>query len=261
MLIFSRSALTPIVIFVVCVLLAGACRGGGDSSPFFDPAQADALAHQALPQQEDLPGSGWEVTAKDKFNDEDEDDGSFEELIASYPSCSHLSGLAELGGLFGGDDSADQPAGRAQIEFERLGRRAQMPSSVEVEIEIEKTVVEVEGGFGIIKEVIESEDTKRCLSDYLDEIVEQEASGLQASMKPIDPTSTAPHEGAAMAFEFDMRFAGITLDGIFEMYFWPYGNAGVTVVFGSSREDFSSDHVSETLKAVDRRIAATAGKK
>ena len=116
-----RRVVVPLsVVFVVGTLPA--CGGDDDDAEgeatdvFFAVESADDRAHAAMLDRADFPGAGWEVTATDAL-DVEEDDLAFEAAMENEPACSTINALSGLGGIFGDDDDDELPAGRAKVEF------------------------------------------------------------------------------------------------------------------------------------------------
>ena len=256
----------PILCLTLLAFALAACGGDDDGGAsqaveiFFAPENADALAHASLPAVADLPGAGWEVTAQDDFGDDDEDGFDFEAFAATEPSCSQLSALANVGGIFGSDED-ELPAGRAQIEFENGQSEGLIPNGIEVEVEIEETVSEVEGAWKLIKDLFESDETQACmLAVFNTSFSELAADGdIEVQVAAAEASSQAPNNGATMAFDIHMDISGIELDMAMEMYLWPYGNAKVSVSFMGAPEDLNGDVTGPTLDAVVEKLKAAAG--
>jgi len=64
--------------------------------PFFDPSDADTVAHAMLPSAADL-GTGWDLVAEDAFNNAD--DPEFDALLATEPACEGVRELEQLAAL------------------------------------------------------------------------------------------------------------------------------------------------------------------
>lgn len=230
------------------------------SQVFFPVDQADKLAHQAMPSVSDLPGPGWELTAQDEFDD-DESDDSFDQTLANDPACAQLKALDSFGGAFGSSSDEKPPAGRARVEFANSVARSQIPTSVEVEAEIERTISEVEGAWGLVKDLLNGEQMQQCMlaafrSAFADS---SELAGVEADISPRKVSAAAPRDGATMGFDIHLRVAGITMDMALEMYIWPYGNASATVMFIGVPDEINSQLTEPVLRVVDDKFAA-AGK-
>jgi hypothetical protein len=253
-----------------CALALAACsdsdnhggnRPGSQADPavtrLFDPAGGDALARRALPGVADLPGTGWEVTARDEFDDDDDDIGA---LFATIPSCGHLADLAFAPGFGGDDDHA--PAGRAQVEFSRTTRGSMLPTSVEIEVEIAETVAETQTAWAVVRPLLTSEDTRECFRDlFVAAFAEGDPTGqLKVEMSDDEPLAASPQNGFAIAFGMKV-FLGRTelLAGHFEMHFWPYSNAAVTVMIFTGSESLTPAIAAEILRVIDQKVRAAAG--
>ena len=254
---------------LLCLTLLGftlaACGddddGGGAQAVdiFFAPDSADASAHAALPDVADLPGEGWEVTAQDDFGDDDDDSFDFGAFAATEPACDQLSTLANIGGIFGSDDD-EQPAGHAQVEFENARAESLIPATIEVEVEIEETVSEVEDAWGLVKGLLESDQTEACMLAVFDEAFGEIASGgdIDIEVAAAQASSPAPNNGATMAFDIHMMISGVELDMAIEMYLWPYANAKITATFMGTPESLNSEVTGPTLDALVKRLEAAA---
>lgn len=248
-------------VFVVGTLAACGDSDGDTQGPvpdaLFAVEDAEALAHAAMLDSADLPGDGWEVTAMDDFDDED--DGEFEEAMQNEPACSTISALSGLGGIFEDDDD-ELPAGRAKVEFENATLDPRLPVGIKFEVEIEETVSEVQAGWGLAQEVIESEDFGACMLAVLPTAFagEDMPEGTEIDVSLRDPSASAPNEGASMGFDMDIAVGTVQLELAIEMYMWPYGNAGISALFLGSRDALDSELIDSTLVAFDRKVIATA---
>jgi hypothetical protein len=243
--------------------LLAACGGDDDDdvddAPRFDPDRADELAHAALVGTADLPGAGWDVTAEDAFDDS-EDDDEFLEFAEQEESCQHIADLAALGGVMGDDDAEELPLARAKVEFQRNAGPLDMPSSVEVEIEIEETVGDIQGGWGIISSILGADETRECFAALMSAVMVEESDGLfEVSLESIDPPAEAPGNGVALAFRMEIEINGLaTLEAVMGLYMWPYSNAGVQVMILGSEDDLEADDFAAILDSVDKTVRAAA---
>jgi len=239
-----------------------ACGGDGDGGvgpgeALFDPADADAAAHAALPSPADMPGDGWEVTARDDFGDDDIDD--FDACFEEEEACNELAGLRELGGIFSGDaDDEDSWVGRAQVELSRALDDDELPGSVDVEIEVYETVTETRSGWSIARGLIESGEFGECMEAVISQGFEDdpEVEGIDLELRVRDRATLAesPHGGAAFGMEMEVSFAGIAFDAIQEIHWWPYSNAQVAVVISGPRDTTPREYVEDILERVDDAI-------
>lgn len=258
------------------VLVAVGCGGnneddaapGGGEEPIlrlFDPAGGDALARSMLPEPADFPGAGWEVTARDDFDDNNGEygDGYGDEggqPFPDLPSCQHLNEFAfSLPGQMNGSGDDGTPPGRAQIELSRTLQGATFPTSVEVEVEIAETVAEVQAGWSIARTLLTSDETKRCFEDlFRVAFAEQDGTGqVTAEATSLDPAAAAPHGGASLAFGIKVSMNDAELfDMHFEIHFWPYSNARVSVLIISEGDTLTPEVAADLLSAVDAKVVA-----
>ncbi|MGE0134612.1 MAG: hypothetical protein AB7L91_10930 [Dehalococcoidia bacterium] len=242
---------------VVAVTAVVAVGCGDDDSDFgtvklaFPLDQADRVAHAALPRVSELPGTGWEVTARDEFSSDSESRGEAERFMASDPAC---AAIAQLPGFDDAEAGDDPPYARAQVEFQRPGRGlVALPSTVGVSVEVEETSVGVQGAWSLVRPLLESGDFERCMA----KLVEQTAAPsngrtpVSITVTPKEGSVTPPQGGVVFAFDFSVQASVITVDASMEMYLWPYSNAEVTVMFTSAHGDLSADDIEATLRAVD----------
>lgn len=229
--------------------------GGGGDAVVIAAAEADRVAHEALPALEDLPGGDWLVIGEDEFGADS--GGEFLELIEGTPECESLEDLATLQGVFGGGEEAE-PVGRAQVEFENQDPDALIPTSVEVEVEIEESAGGSRAQFDVVRELFESDETSACLIAVLNaQFSEGGPAGLEIEVSEGSGSADPPQDGARIAFDLEMSFLGEELELAMELYFWPYGNASVQAQFlGSS--DALDDIVGDMLEIVDENLQTAA---
>lgn len=262
----TRTRNLSTIVAALAGFLLIACGGGNGNSAapdaFFILANADQSAHAALVDAADLPGGGWEVTVRGAIEDDDTDsdsDSDFDAVAQQEPACDQLVGIGNLGGIFGGsggDDDGERVA-RAQIEIERATDEALIPTSVEVEIEVESTVAEVQGSWALVKGLLESDRTEECIANVVNTLfgVEMAESGIEVTLEPRDSLGSTPQDGASMAFLMSLTLEDvISLDVIMEMHLWPYGNAKVTVLLLGTENELTAGLVRELLAAVDQKI-------
>jgi len=59
------------------------------------------------------------------------------------------------------------PAGRASIEFENVPSRDYLRLTVEVAIEVEQTLSKIQGGWPLMKQVVEGDELQICLTTIM----------------------------------------------------------------------------------------------
>ena len=84
-------------------------------------------------------------------------------------------------------------------------------------------------------------------------------AGVTIEVKKGSGSASAPQNGARMAFDIEMSVSGIELAMAMQMYFWPYENAQVQVLFLGTNETLTESLVGDVLKTVDSKVKAAAG--
>ena len=249
---------------VLVGLFSAACggdgNGGGDTAGnvVISAADADRVAHAGLPAIEDLPGSDWLITGEDEFSSGGGSD--FLEFIEGNPECETLENLAALEGVFGGAEEDEPPIGQAQVEFEQQDPDALIPTNVEISIEVDQSSAGSRAQFALVRDLFESDQTSDCLISVLNaQFAETGPGGLQIEVKKGSGSASAPQDGARMAFDVEMSFAGIEFQLAMQLYFWPYGNANVQALFLGTKDMLNGDLVGGVLDAVDANLEAAAG--
>jgi hypothetical protein len=223
---------------------------------FFDPARADEIAAGALLDPRDLSGGGWEVTAENDFDDED--DPSFDAAIEAEPRCAGLEGLETL---FGDDGDDAPPVGRAQRELSRVEESMLLPTSVQVEIEIFQTVAEVQGSWNLVRGLMEGDTFQECMRAMFAIAFTQgftEDGGPQGVSVDVRPRETAApvENGMAIAYDIAADLAGLEVALAMEMHMWPRGNAGVSVMFFATQDAFDTALVASAVRRVDGKLSS-----
>jgi hypothetical protein len=221
-----------------------------------EAADAGTVAHAGLPAVEDLPGSGWVVTAEDEF-----DSGGGAEFLAfieGNPDCATLENLTALQGVFGGDAEDEEPLGQAKREFEQQGSTQLIAPTIEVSIEVEESSSGSQAAFGIVRELFQSDETANCIISVLNEqFVETGPAGVEIEVTKGTGVTAPPQNGATMAFDMEISF-GIDVSMSMQMFFWPYGNATVQALFLGTKESLTNELVSGVLETIDSKLKAAA---
>jgi hypothetical protein len=235
----------------------GAPTGGGSNNASIAAEDADRVAHAGLPTVADLPPGNWQVVAQDNFSS---GENSFVNFIEGNPECAQLAELATLESVLGGEDEDAPPIGHGQVELEDQNPDVLLPTSFEVEIEIDESAAGSRAQFAIVRDLVESDETANCLISVLNtQFAETGPSGVQLEVTRGTASAPAPEDGARMAFDMHMTIANIELDMAMEMYFWPYENASVRALFLGTNEVLNAELVGGVLQTVDRKLKAAAG--
>jgi hypothetical protein len=259
--------LSALVAFVaICAL---ACGGDSGSSVVVSPDNADHVAHAALPNLEDLSGPSWQITAQDNFGTGNEGSvttgtgvgGGFVKMIQDTPECQTLGNLVMLESAFGGSPpEAEQPLGRAQVQFGQKNQSAVLPSTINVEVDVTKPDSTADEEFTLIKDLFESEDTSNCLVSVLNAAFSQAGGkALQISIEKGTGTVDTPENGAKMAFDINLSAATANLQIALQLYSWPYGNTMAKALFLGPKQSLTQDLIRNVLDATNRNLKAAAG--
>jgi hypothetical protein len=242
-------------------LVAMACDGGGGDDPAFDPEGGDQVAAAALPDAQDMPGEGWEVTDESSGPEEEDAGPSFEEIAGDEPECDHITQLGALGALFSdaGDDEAT--VGVASRDLAQSNSDLVIPTSVSFEVEILETVGDAQDGWDVAKEIFEDDRTGTCFEAIFPELIANEEDapeGIKYTLTAREPSTEAPNNGAGMAFDLALEYRGAEFTAALELYLWPYSNAGVTITFIGTPDNIDAELIDAVLEAADERVKASA---
>jgi hypothetical protein len=265
---FPQVRIVILGVAALTMIAVSACSGSEDGDvdatesgdivgeAVFDTQDADAAAHAALPAATDLPGTGWEVTARDEFDD---DDDEFDRYLEEEPACRQFAEMDDLPGFLGGGDDEDEPLGRAQVEYSRVFDPDEFPDTVEVEVEVFESVADVQAGWGFTKDLFESEEMAECFeaafARSFEDDPEMEGFEIELDVRPRDSLAESPRGGAAIGFDLSMEFVGFEFEVRMEIHFWPHGNAEITTGVSGTRDRMTRSHAAEVLAAVDAAVA------
>jgi hypothetical protein len=228
--------LTPTLALITAfgLLLAG-CGGGDDSEPEqarFDPERGEALAHAALIQASDLPGSGWQVTANDEKEVDDQSPDT--------ESCKQVK-------QYQNDVKADEAkarVARAQREIARAVQGAALPTGVEIEIEVYEDSALIKNHLERASGMVDNGVYSKCLTDLMDEVYR--SGGLTGTTKTVSASAAAPRDGFAFAAEGEV--SGVPISLRFENYGWLDGNAKIRVSVSGTKAEVTPELVKATLE-------------
>ena len=241
------------------IATAAGCKGGsGDDGPdaFFPPERVDELAHAVMLAEEDMPGTGWDVESTDNFDVEDNPaaDTAFE----MDPACAKFRDFEGIAWLLGDEEEGEVPAGRASIEWSK-STAASIPITVEVSVDIEETIGEVSDSWNFMRDNIDMREMNDCVVAVMNASfkADDDFAGGTVSVTRGTPSRVAPIDGTTMAFDLNMQFGQLDEDRVFEVYFFAYGNADVTVFFSSDADDLDPEIIEGALAAVVRKLETT----
>jgi hypothetical protein len=222
-----------------------ACGGGGDSGSGqlrFDPADADALAHAGLISAADLPGSGWQVTA--------DDEREVDEQSPETDSCKQIKAFQDDVKA----DDAKSRAGRAQREIMRNAAGAGLPTGVEIEIEIYRDPALTREHLRRATSLVNNGAYSKCLTELLAEVYR--GAGLSGTTKIVDGSAAPPANGFSFAAEGEV--GGLPSALRFENYGWVDGNAKVRLTFSGAKSELTGDLVKTAIAKTQAALASAA---
>lgn len=233
----------------ILALLVG-CADQSSSSAQHLPSPEDRLAQEALPSVGDLPGNGWKVTERDNFATAS--DNRLDEIAAYDPACRHLLSFFTTGGPPPAD-SGGEPAGRAQIAFERLKPDAPIPSSIEVRIEVDE--VPDNPDWALMRTSLEKPESRTCIGRIM--ATELKQPRLKVDVQVVSASSPTPENRIALAYRISLQAKGeATVEALLEMYLWLHDGAEITALFLGPKSDLTQQTISDSMKAIQGRLRA-----
>jgi hypothetical protein len=229
--------------WAVVALMGGACGGGdsgGGGSALVDPASADPLAHQALLAAADLPGSGWDVTKSDQFDDS----GTKTDTAA----CKDIDSRQQAAKT----KSDAGRAGRAEQELSRQGN-SPIPTSVETQVNVFKDTTTPSDVLKMFQDAVKSSNFETCLKDSINGSA---GPGTSVQTKSASALASAPNGGTAAAYDFSFSVQGQTFAMHYETHLWRYLNTGITVTVSGSKDEVTADLVKAAVTKTESKLEA-----
>jgi hypothetical protein len=148
----ARSLRFTVFALASCSLVVlAACSGKSNDEPRFNPERADELAHAMMPDAGVFPGTGWEVTAEDEFDEDEEDDSPTPDVCKDIERQFKSS-----------EDFIDEePRGRARTEYTLKADDQDpfdIPPSIDVEAEIHDDSKVLKEAFVKMKDLLSHAD-------------------------------------------------------------------------------------------------------
>lgn len=217
--------------FASLALFAAAC--GSDDKLTYDPENADEIAHDAVLSESDLRDFDMELVAEDEFDEEELSFGDTE-------TCQEIEkSIADVR-----DNVEEKREGRAKNDFE-VDNGAGISFSVSSTVSIFSEEKVVTDTFKAYRKVIEGDDLEDCFR----EIFEEQANGADVEIKTVDPSANVPSGGASRGFTITLSIQGQSITVATEVYVWARGNAGITLTFTGTEDDFDEDTIETIVKA------------
>ena len=224
---------------LVAALLALGC-GSSSKGPLLDPRQADAQTHAALISEADLPGTGWNVTQNDRFNDPRAFD------LIPGAACNDLKALVS--------DSEKGRAGRAERAFEKPSPPFLSGTIVRIEVAAYENAAGLNGLMDRLKQQVSAGSYLDCQAEAF-----KVTLGSRKLVSVTFPSGAvkAPHDGVSISW--DRQFEALNGPPITrheESFVWVESNVVVTADVDAPKEAFSADLVKaviqKTQSAIDR---------
>jgi hypothetical protein len=235
-----RSLVSIAIPAVLACLFAAACSGGS-SEKLVDPSQADALSHQALLTEQDLPGSGWSASKNDVFDDAGPD--------AKTTACNDINSRKSTAVA----KELPQRSGRAERELEQR-TEADIPPTVGSEVDIFKDTSAPADSLAAYQDAVKSSNFEACLKDALNASVNDPTAKIDT--KSVAALASAPSGGTAVAYEFSFAVQGQTFVLHYESYVWRSANVGVTLTVEGLKESVTADLVKAALDKQAAKVDA-----
>jgi hypothetical protein len=186
--------------------------------------------------EEELPGTGWEVTKKDDFTKSPTPD-----IQACKDSSQKVDALSA--------SIEKNRAGRAKVELTKASSTGP-DLQVESEVELYKSNNDLDGFVDKVKPLVTGSAYGACLEAAIQD-------GLPgAKVKKVDPSSAVPTGGVAVAFLVDIPSLKASIK--FEFYGWTDKNAAVTVTFSGDPAEVNAGLTDAAINSTQMSMAIVA---
>ncbi len=246
----SRLLRRAVAVFLLVVALAAIACGGddGEDAVTLDPARGDELAHAAIIEPGDLPGTGWTVTETDQFDDNLTGFGD-------TAACKALAAKLDQGKA----ERESGRTGRAQTQISQQGSDVGAPpTDVSVEINVFKDAKIPADAMETFRDALGG-DFEKCLDEGLRaSLTESGVEGVEVKISTPNPAASAPEEGLGKAFDVEINAGGLSFKLRFEAYLWRFGNVGVSVFMSGPAEAVNADLVKAAVDKTKAGLEAAA---
>lgn len=208
-----------------------------------DPAKADTIAHQIVIQPADLPGSGWVIASTDEFGDDAGIPANTAECRALEAAKTKVEAAVDAG-----------RAGRAKVELSRP-HPSGLATEVSTTVNIFKDVAVPTEAFALGKAAYTDENVTNCFRDAL---IASLGAGSKVSARSAAPLASVPEGGVARAVEISIEASGQKLQMRFEVYYWRFENAGLTVTVTGAIAELSKELSTAAVSHVQDGLVAAA---
>ena len=229
-----KTATRILAMFVLtsAVLVGGHVSHVSADAPKYDVELADFAAHLMVLSPEELPGDGWDTTATDKFEDSSDDIPNTQACKDSALKTKALE-----------DNISSSRAGRAQVELTQ-NVSAKGPTQVQSTADVYKTADALKGFVDANKVIYQGGAFKDCLLATFKSATNDDG----ITLKSVDPSSSAPSNGFAVAFEVNLPSIKSTMR--FEFYGWSDDNGLFSVSVNGDPSQVKSSLTDQALQSM-----------
>lgn len=223
----------------------GTAGGGGSTGGGESTEEGDAIAHEAMIVESDLPGIGWTVLSTDEFGSSllDVEDDSF----ADTPACNAYVGRVESAAR----EAEEQRIGRASKSFSKTDDL--LGTSVDIEINVYENGDAARDLIAEAKGAFESSEFEDCFREVIAESGGDIPEEVEFEIATSDARIEAPNDGVSQAFDIELAAAGMTFSMHAELYAWADGEATAFIsIFG--------DPTAVTTELVEAAVGKTDDK-
>jgi hypothetical protein len=232
-------------VLLLPVLAASAFFACGGSEDKINEDEAEDIAEDALLRESDLPGNGWQETARDEFDDDDEDGG--------FPDTDACEALNDLISETDDEDDDDEFA-KTNVTFSREARsQAEVPFEVEAEIIVHEGTSSGDDLAEQFEEILDGADFDDCMEEFIAQTAED--AGGTGQYRRREPSVDAPDGGAALAFGFVIEIQNVRVEAVGEMYFWNEKHVESQLFLFGPPALFNEDLVEDVLDAAVERVS------
>jgi len=218
---------------------------GSEETIKLDPARGELLAHAAIPSSGGLPGSGWDISAEDDFDDGDDD-------LTVYPACADLVRVTDEV-----EAALDpQKAGEAQREYTLPIPRDVPDTTVEYEVTVYRTTQGLSSALGKYAAVFTGPNYARCFQAALDDPSDS-TTGRATS---VNPSASAPAGGVRFALHIETTSGGSATTVRLEYYVWQFGNSIMAVTVAGERSEVTPALVRAAVSSAQSSLDLAASK-
>jgi hypothetical protein len=194
--------------------------------------------------EQDLPGSGWNVLLVDAFSNSLPDADPADRN--TIPGCTSTAGRTTIA-MEGIEDSS---VGRASKRFVRFGL---VTAAIVVEVRLYEDAKTASDVVSRVEGILSGADFEDCFREGF-KATQALAPSLQFDIAKGTPLVSAPHDGAAVAFDVESGLSGIKIQLHQEFYTWARSNAVVNISVLAA-PDVGADLVPTVVNTTDEKLS------